>query len=109
MAYDENLAERLMEAVSDEPDITSRKMFGGFAVMWRGNMLAGVMGEDLMARVGPHAFDELLALPEAREMDFTGKTMKGMVIVSGSALSDEDALDEWIARAKAFVATLPAK
>ena len=109
MAYDENLAQRLIEAVSDEADITSRKMFGGFAVMWRGNMLAGVMGEDLMARVGQDAFEDLLALPDAREMDFTGRTMKGMVIVSGSALSDEDALAEWIARAKAFVATLPAK
>lgn len=33
MAYDEQLAERLREAVAREPGITEKRMFGGVAVL----------------------------------------------------------------------------
>ena len=60
MAYNIELGERLVEEVATEPDMTSRKMFGGLAFMWRGHMLAGVIGDDIMVRVGPDAYDALL-------------------------------------------------
>lgn len=109
MAYDERLRERLLTAVEDESDIVTRKMFGGFAVMWRGHMLAGVLGDDLMVRVGPAAYEDALTLPGAREMDFTGRPMRGMLMVSADQVADEDGVREWVQRAKEFVATLPAK
>jgi Fur family ferric uptake transcriptional regulator len=75
MAYDAELADRLLRATAHLPEITTRKMFGGLAVMWRGNMLAGVIGEDLMVRVGADAYAEALAQPGATTMEFTGRPM----------------------------------
>ncbi len=49
--------------------------------MFQGNMCVGVVNEELMVRVGPNAYEEALAQPHARKMDFTGKPMKGFVYV----------------------------
>ena len=43
-----------------------------------------------MLRVGPEAYDVSLALPHAREMDFTGRSMRGMVYVGESGPSEDD-------------------
>lgn len=109
MAYNEELGARLLAAVEDESDIVTRKMFGGLAVMWRGHMLAGVIGDELMVRVGPEAYEETLVLPGVREMDFTGKTMKGMVMVSPLEVAELAGVEQWVQRAKQFVGTLPPK
>ncbi|MBO6575090.1 MAG: TfoX/Sxy family protein [Rhodothermales bacterium] len=53
MAYDEHLASRLRHVVGDAPEISERKMFGGLCLMERGHMLVGIVGSDLMVRVGP--------------------------------------------------------
>ena len=41
MAYDEQLSERVREALAGQQDVTERKMFGGLCVMIRGNMCLG--------------------------------------------------------------------
>ncbi|HEX3525446.1 MAG TPA: TfoX/Sxy family protein [Thermoanaerobaculia bacterium] len=109
MAYDEGLAERLREILEDRPGIAEKKMFGGLAFLSGGNMLCGVVGETLMARVGPARYDEALARPHARPMDFTGKAMKGMVYVDPAGVSEDADLEDWVALCQDFIATLPAK
>ena len=109
MAYDEGLAHRLGESLSALPGITAKKMFGGIAFLWHGNMLVGVIGDDLIARVGPEAQEDALAQPGARVFDFTGRPMKGWVIVDGEAVAEDDALGDWISRARDFVEALPPK
>lgn len=109
VAYDEELAERACMVVDDLPGITTRKMFGGFAIMWNGNMLAGVVGDELMARVGSDQFDELLEAPGAREMDFAGRPMRGMLYIAADAVADDEGLELWIKRCRDFVSTLPPK
>jgi|GEM_PF-5100992 len=84
MAYDEGLAYRIREVFADHPAgpaVTEKKMFGGIAFLVSGNMAVGVVGEELMVRVGPDAYQATLELPHARQMDFTGKPMKGFVYV----------------------------
>lgn len=109
MAFDADLADRLLRATAHLPEITTRKMFGGFAVMWRGNMLAGVIGADLMVRVGADAYPEALAQPGATTMEFTGKPMKGMVTVLADHVTSEADIAEWVDRAMPFLESLPAK
>ena len=109
MAYDEGLAERIRELLQDRRGIGERKMFGGIAFMCRGHMFVGIVGDALMARVGPVRYQEALARPHVREMDFTGKPMKGYVFVDPPGLEGDDDLGEWIERGLAFVGTLPAK
>lgn len=77
--------------------------------MHDGHMLLGVVGDDLMVRVGPEQHEECLSLPGARAMDFTGRPMKGMVFVDGSSLETDRAIAAWAERAARFVSTLPPK
>jgi TfoX/Sxy family transcriptional regulator of competence genes len=83
-------------------------MFGGLAFLEHGNMTVGVIGDDLIVRVGPEQTAAALARPGAREFDFTGRPMRGWVVVAGEQLDDEP-LDGWIERARRFVATLAPK
>lgn len=104
MAYDEALAERVRELM---PQATERRMFGAVCWMERGHLVVGVMGDELLARVGP-AGDALLG-DGVRPFDFTGKPMSGWVMVAQELLPEDEELAAWLCRAREFTATLPAK
>jgi hypothetical protein len=69
-------------------------MFGGLTFIVNTHMACGIVKDDLMVRVGKDGHVAALARG-AHVMDFTGRPMRGMVIVSGSQVVDESALDEW--------------
>ena len=109
MAYDAELAERVRQALNGMRGITERQMFGGLCFMLGGNMTAGLVGDTLMLRVGPLEYDSCLALPHAREMDFTGRPLRGYIYVAPAGIKTDRALAAWLDRALAFGRTLPAK
>jgi TfoX N-terminal domain len=109
MAYDEGLVERLREVFRGRSGIVEKKMFGGLAFMLSGNMCCGVVGETLMARVGPVQYEAALARPHTREMDFTGKSLKGFVYVDPEGFESDADLQSWVALCEAFVGSLPRK
>jgi TfoX/Sxy family transcriptional regulator of competence genes len=54
VAYDEELADRIREQITGEPDVTERKMVGGLAFLVRGNMAVAASGQGgLLVRVDP--------------------------------------------------------
>ena len=108
MAYDEGLAQRIRELLEEREDLSERRMFGGLCFMLGGNMCCGVVGDDLMLRVGKDAYEELLARPHARPMDFTGKPMRGMLYVDPAG-TEEEGLRDWVERGVAFASSLPPK
>ena len=105
MAYDEKLAERLRKIFATHPAAAEKKMFGGLAMMVHGNMCCGVVGSDLMVRVGADGYEEALSQPHARPMDFTGRPMKGFVFVDGAGIATDANLEAWVKRALDFVLT----
>lgn len=107
--YDLHLAERVRQALAGQPRVAERKMFGGLAFFVHGNMCCGIVGEDLMVRVGPQRYEEALAQPHARPMDFTGRPMKGMVFVSPDGCRSGEDIKRWVKRGLDFVLTLPPK
>ncbi len=109
MAYDERLVQRVRTLLAGEPDLSERKMFGGVSFMLAGNMCCGVVGKDLVARVGRDRYEKALARPHARPMDFTGKPLTGFVYVAPQGCASDRDLEGWIGLAKEFVLTLPAK
>ncbi len=84
-------------------------MFGGLAFMSNGNMGFAVIGDDLLVRVGPEAYEEALALPFVSEMDLTGRPLRGLVLVDGEGLAEDRALQDWLERGVAFTDSLPPK
>ena len=109
MAYSEELAERIRGHLEGNPNIEEKAMFGGLTFLLNGNMSVGIIGDELMVRVGKESHDEVVALPGTRIMDFTGRPMKGWVVVTTSAIKKEDSLGEWVERGVGFASSLPAK
>ena len=109
MSYDEGMAQRLREALAHRADVAEKRMFGGIAFMLSGNMCCGVVDDTLMARVGPEQYQEALALPHAREMDFTGRPMRGFVFVGAEGLESDEELTGWVRRCQDYVDQLPPK
>jgi TfoX/Sxy family transcriptional regulator of competence genes len=109
MAYDEGLAERIRDLTAGRGDLGEKKMFGGLCFLVSGNMSFGIVGSELMVRVGPAAYEGALAQPHAREMDFTGRSMKGMVYVDEDGLAEDEDLAAWLERGLAFASSLPPK
>ena len=109
MAYNEELALRIRQSLGEQTGVVERKMFGGLCFMAHGNMLGGVMGDEIIARVGTERYKDSLQVPHARPMDFTGRPMRGFVIVASEGIESEEGLDEWVARGVNFAISLPPK
>ena len=105
MAFDEALAKRVGAVLGDAPDVVAKRMFGGIAFMVAGNMACGVMGEDLLVRVGKE--DQATSL--ARTMDMSGRVMGGFVVVDADGLDEDEVLEEWVERGCAYAGSLPPK
>lgn len=109
MAFDQGLAQRVREALDGRPGITERRMFGGLAFLVDGKMFIGISGSKLMARVGAERYQDALALPHVRQMDFTGKPMNGYVYVEPAGLAEDTDLAAWVLWCASYVGSLPAK
>jgi len=108
MPFDEKLADRIRSSVVKLEGIEEKKMFGGIAFLLRGNMLVGVHKDALIARIAPEDTDAALKDKHARIFDLTGRPMRGWILVEREGVEGAK-LQTWIARALAFVRTLPAK
>lgn len=109
MAFDDGLAQRIREALSGVGGVVEKRMFGGLAFMVQGHMCCGIVGCELMLRVGAKRYDDVLARPYVRQMDFTGRPMKGFVFIAEKGFEEESTLQDWIALGLSFVGSLPDK
>ncbi|HEU4690980.1 MAG TPA: TfoX/Sxy family protein [Vicinamibacterales bacterium] len=109
MAYEEQLAKRVRQALTRRSAFEERAMFGGLAFMVRGHMCCGLAKGRLMVRVNPDDYDQLLGEAGAQPMDFTGRPLRGFLYVSGVGIATPSALDTWLARALDFAETRPIK
>ncbi len=104
-----DLADRVRERLGHRNGMSELRMMGGLCFLLHGNMLVGTMKNgDLLARVGPEGHAAALARPGAGAMLFTGRAMKGFVVVAADAL-DDAALDDWLSTSLAFVEPMPPK
>ena len=106
MAFDEKLANRIRKIIKGKRGFSEKKMFGGLAFMFKDKMCFGVLGDDLVARVGSENYDKALAKSNVRPMDFTGRPMKGYVYVSPSGLKSKKALNSWLDLCVHFTSSL---
>ena len=109
MAFDEALGDRVRTLLAPRGEVSERKMFGGIAFMISGNMCVGVIGEDLLVRLGAEDAERALAEDNVRPMDFTGKPMKTTVYVNREGTATDDDLGGWVDAGADFAATLTPK
>ena len=97
MAYNEKLADRVRELISQtHKNIEEKAMFGGLCFMVNDKMAIGVEKQRLMIRLDPAKYDEVLEKEGCKPMDFTGKVMKGFVFVDVDVLTTKKKLDYWV-------------
>ena len=107
MTYDRDLADRLRELLTAEPDVVEKTMFGGLAFLVGGNLTVAASGRGgLMVRVDPERADELLTRPHTEPIIMRGRPTRGWLHVN--PVVDDD-LPTWVEEARAYVRTLPAK
>jgi TfoX/Sxy family transcriptional regulator of competence genes len=109
MPYDAGLAQRVREVLEEEPEFDEKKMFGGICFLLFGNMVCGIIRDELLVRVGAANYNEALKMPHTKKFDLTGKALKGWVMVVSEALDSDEELSDWVQKAVNFVRTLPPK
>lgn len=109
MSYDAVLADRLRATLGRRRGLTEKPMFGGLAFLLHGNLLCGILRDELVLRLGSDQAAAALLQPHVRPFDFTGRPMKGWVMVGPAGLHDLPTLAAWLGRAIDFVAQLPPK
>ncbi len=109
MPYDKGLAQRVRELLEEEPGFDEKKMFGGICFLLFGNMVCGIINDDLIVRIGADTYEEALKLSGTKKFDLTGKPMKGWVMVLSKALESDEILSEWVQKASTYVRSLPPK
>jgi TfoX/Sxy family transcriptional regulator of competence genes len=109
MAYDEGLAQRIEEVLSEQPEFVAKKMFGGVGYMLRGNMACGVNQDNLIVRVGADNYETAMAQDHTAAFDMTGRAMKGWVVVLPEGYEGDRDLEAWVQKGVDFCLSLPAK
>ena len=103
MAYDEYLADRIRNNLKSKNVLfNEKKMMGGLAFMVDDKMCIGVMKNTLMARIDPEIYNEALKRKGCKVMDFTGRPMKGFVLIEPEGIDTDEDLNYWIQLALDF-------
>ncbi len=107
MAYDENLADRIRNSLHEKKvPFHEKKMMGGLTFMVHDKMCVGIVKNDLMARIGKDNYESAIKKQGCRQMDFTGKPMKGYVFLEPEAIDMDVELEYWIDLSLEFNETL---
>jgi TfoX/Sxy family transcriptional regulator of competence genes len=96
MAFNEKLADKIREALVDQPLVEEKYMFGGVCFMVDGKMCVGVVKDEMMCRIDPANEEQVLEKTGCRPMDFTGKRMKGYVYIAEEGMKRKKDFDYWI-------------
>jgi len=109
MHSDPKLIARVESATRGWRNLTPKKMFGGMAWMLSGNMCIGIWHDSLVVRCDPVEWPRHLKRKHVGEMNITGRSMRGWLLVAPPALRKTANLTRWLETARDYVATLPAK
>lgn len=97
MPYNENLANRIREALADLSNVEEKTMFQGLCFMVNDKMCISVRNDEIMCRIDPEKIEAELEKGNCRQMIHNGKTMKGYVFVTEDGYKTKKELDNWIA------------
>ncbi len=109
MAYDLTLAERIRKRLQRQSGLSEKKMFGGIGFLLNGNMCCGVLGKEMIIRLDPEEGEKALQVPDTRVFDFSGRPMKGWILVHAKGVTTDAKLNSWVDQAVKYARSLPAK
>jgi hypothetical protein len=107
MGTNDELRTRIAAYLRGRDGVTETSIVGGLGFTWRGNLVCGVHGDDLLVRVGKPSFPSLVTRPGARPMTMAGRPSKAWIVVDGVHVIDDASLASWLEHAIAFAGSLP--
>ncbi len=102
MAHNEQLVNRIREALSHLPDVAEKMMFQGVCFMVDGKMCVCARRDDMMCRIGPANYTQALEIQGCRPMIHNGRSMTGYVFVEEAVILKKKDFDYWIHLSLAF-------
>ncbi len=93
--------------VPEAPGVEVKPMFGNLGAFVNGNMFAGLFGSSLGVKLGEQDRAALSAIPGAGPFGPAERPMGGYLSLPSSLTAEE--ASRWVAKAQAYVATLPPK
>jgi hypothetical protein len=109
VAYSEELAGRIREAIEGRSGVTERKLFGDIAWTVNGHIAVGTLGENLMVRLPREDIDVALREPFVGPADPTGRRMHDYLTIDAAGIADDAALAGWVDAGADHAASLPPK
>ena len=109
MAMDQGLTDDLRAHLETLDGVVEQRMLGGVGFMWQGNLLCGVMGDELLVRVGKAAGESLIGEEGAHPMTMGGRSSRGWILVPMETRDRATRIATWVDRAVGHVETLPPK
>lgn len=101
MAYNESLAARVRDVLSDEFGVVEKKMFGGLPLCC-GAICVGASSMTICLCGWARRITQQRLPCHARMMDFTGKPMQGFIYVDPAGIASDDDLAVWVSRGVAY-------
>ena len=96
MAYNQKLADRIRERLTETKKVKEKEMMGGLTFMVNDKMCIGIIKDEMMCRIDPDLQETALSKVGCRIMDFTGRPMKGYVMVDDTGMKSKKDFDYWI-------------
>lgn len=96
MAYNATLADRIREALTDIRRVKEKEMMGGLTFMVNDKMCVGIIKDEMMCRIDPEIQEDALEKTGCRIMDFTGRPMKGYVMIDDTGMKTSKQFHYWI-------------
>jgi TfoX/Sxy family transcriptional regulator of competence genes len=97
MAFNENLANRVREIIAAATNkVEEKKMFGGLCFMVEDKICVGVRKNNMLVRLDPAIFEQMLEQEGCEPMVHAGRVMKGYVFVDDRVLATRKQLQHWV-------------
>lgn len=87
MAFDQQLLEKVRQALAKTPNVVEKKMFGGIAFMVDDKMCVTVKDDKMMCRIDPELSAKEITKVEVSKVVMGGREYKGYIRVPGLKLA----------------------
>ncbi|WP_374950367.1 TfoX/Sxy family protein [Mucilaginibacter sp.] len=104
----EDLINRVREALMHLPQVEEKKMFGGICFLVDDKLCICVNKHEMLCRINPAELEVMLELDGVRPMMQRDRTAKGYVFIHEDVLIHKTDFNYWIAKALAYNKTAKA-
>lgn len=99
MAHNNEMTQKMRQALSNIAPFEERMMFGALGFMINGKLAICVGKDDVMYKIGPELTRAKLDSREAEPVTMGNRTMRGWVVVENGRLENAKDFNEWVAAA----------